>query len=243
MEDAARNSGLLAVIAEVGAGKTVMRREVIEKLRSDEKVRIVYPQIIDRNRVTAGSLCDEIVWDLSSDKVKQTLAAKSRHVRKLLSDRLAQGVQVCLIVEEAHRLTVPALKHLKVFHEIEEGRKKLLSIILLGQPELGQLLDEEQYPELRELSRRVQIASIPGLGDNVKDYLALKFKIVGGDIDQVITDDAIKRLCNRLTAQDGSGRAYSTAYPLSINNYMAKAMILAQEMGEERVTADVIEAL
>jgi type II secretory pathway predicted ATPase ExeA/DNA-binding XRE family transcriptional regulator len=243
MADAAANSGLLAVIAEVGAGKTVMRREVIEQLRGDERVRVVYPQIIDRSRITAGSICDAIVMDLSSDRVRMKLEDKSRHVRRLLTERFTQGKRVCLIVEEAHRLTVAALKHLKVFHEIEEGRQKLLSIILLGQPELGILLDEEQYPELRELSRRVQIASIPGLGDNTRDYLALKFRIVGGDIERIITDEAIDRLCARLTALDGNGRRYSQAYPLTVNNYIAKAMILAKEMGEERVTADVVDAI
>ena len=244
MYDAATNSGLLAIIAEVGAGKTVMRREVIERLRGDEKIRIVYPQIIDRARITAGSLCDAIVMDLApSDKRKQQLEDKSRHVRKLLSERLSQGKRVCLIIEEAHRLAVSALKHIKVFHEIEEGRQKLLSIILLGQTELGELLDEEQYPELRELSRRVQIATIPGLGDGTWDYLALKFKIVGGDIERIITPEAVQQLVSRLTAVDDTGKKISQAYPLTVNNYTAKAMIEAFDRGEEKITLNVVNSL
>ena len=243
MYDAAVNSGLLAVIAEVGAGKTVMRREVIERLRGDEHVRVVYPQIIDRARVSAASICDAIVMDLSSEKKKQHLEDKSRHVRKLLSDRFSQGKRVCLIIEEAHRLTVPALKHLKVFHEMEEGRHKLLSIILLGQTELAELLDEERYPELRELSRRVQIATIPGLGENTWDYLNLKYKIVGGDIERVTNKEAVDQLVSRLSGIGENGRKMSQAYPLTVNNYMARAMILAHEMGEERVNLDVVNAI
>lgn len=244
MYDAAINSGLIAIIAEVGAGKTVMRREVIERLRSDEKVRIVYPQIIDKTRIGAGSICDAIIMDLSNERPKMKLEDKSRQVRRLLSERVAQGKQVCLIIEEAHQLTVPALKYLKIFHELEEGRRKLLSIILLGQTELGLLLDEEQYPELRELSRRIQVATIPGLGDDTYAYLKLKYSIVGGDIGRIMDEDAAKALVSRLTAIDpATQKRYSQAYPLTVNNYMAKAMITAKELGYERITAEVIDAI
>jgi len=244
MYDAATNNGLLAVIAEVGAGKTVMRREVIERLKSDEKVRLVYPQIVDNKKVSAASICDAIVMDLSNDKVKRDLECKSRHVRALLCERLKQGKRVCLIIEEAHQLTVPALKYIKRFYEFEEGRQKLISILLLGQIELATLLDEEQYPELRELSRRIQVASIPGLGDNTWDYLTLKFSIVGGDITKIISEEAVKALVKRLTIPDPvTGRPFSQAFPLTVNNYIAKAMIVAHDMGEEKITVDVIDAI
>ena len=244
MKDAAENSGLLSVIAEVGAGKSVMRREVIEKLNADDKMCVIYPQIVDRSRITAASLCDAIIMDLTTESPKNKLEAKSRQVRDLLMKRLANGIRVCLVIEEAHRLNITALKHIKVFHEFEYGRKKLLSILLLGQTELAGLLDEVQYPELRELSRRIQIAQIPGLGNNTRDYLKLKFGIVGGEIDNIITSEAIQRLIDRLTVIDPASRQkLSLAYPLTVNNYIAMAMKQAHDMGEEKITADVIDAI
>jgi len=244
MHDAATNSGLLAIIAECGAGKTVMRKEVIEKLKSDEKVRVVYPQILDKKRVTASSMCDAIIMDLTKEPPKNKLEAKSRQVKALLLERLKQGKRVCLLMEEAHTLPIDVLKQIKVLHEFEDGRQKLISIILLGQPELSMKLDEEHYPELRELSRRIQIAMIPGLGNNTWDYLKLKFGIVGGDIDGIITPEAVQRLVDRLTTVDPATRQkVSLAYPLVVNNYIASAMETARGMGEEKITADVIDAI
>lgn len=247
MLDAAQNSGFLAVIAEVGAGKSVMRRAVIDKMRQDQRVRVVYPRIIDKTRVTAGSLCDAIVHDLSGDdgvKVKTKLEDKARQVEKLLIARVSQATRVCLILEEAHDLTTPALKYLKRFNEMELGFTKLLGIILLGQSELANKLDEEQNPDMREVIRRVQVAQMTGLDENLWEYLKLKFSLVGGDVAKVMEPEAAVALASRLTIPGGrNGKRVSVAYPLTVNNYVANAMVLAVELGQEMITADVVNQL
>ncbi|WP_198912593.1 AAA family ATPase [Desulfuromonas acetoxidans] len=243
MLDAARHGGFLAVIGEVGSGKSVMRRKVIEQLKRDGDVLVIYPQVIDKERVTAGSICDAIIYDISNEKPKQRLEAKSRQVQRLLLDRSRNGFRHVIILEESHDLSVPVLKYLKRFHELEDGYKKMLGIILVAQTELKSRFTESQNIDMREVIQRVQIAEIHGLNGSLKGYLKVKFERLGVKLDSIFTDDAFDMISSRLTTQDDSRRKVSLAHPLRVNSLVIDAINLAHEMGEERVTGDVIQAL
>lgn len=243
MLDASRHGGFLAVIGEVGSGKSVMRRKVVEQLRRDGDVIVIYPHIVDKTRLTAASICDAIVMDLSDEKPKIRLEQKTRQVQKLLLERSKQGYRSVLIIEEAHDMDTRVLKYLKRFYEIEDGYKKLLGIILIGQTELKHTFTEAQHVGMREVIRRVQIAEIKGLNGNIKDYLNLKFKRVNAEVDKIFDNDAFKALSKRLTSTDRQNKNISHAYPLLVNNYAAKAMNLAFEMGEKNVTENVVLAI
>lgn len=244
MLDAARHSGFLAVIGEVGSGKSVMRRKVVEQLKRDGDTLVIYPQIIDKTRLTAASICDAIIQDVSSERCKAKLEDKTRQVQRLLLDRAKSGYRACLIMEEAHDLNVNTLKYLKRFYELEDGYKKLLGIILIGQTELKHMFNESQNVDMREVIRRVQVAEIRGLNGHLREYLAVKFKRVGREAAEIFAEDAYEAMSKRLTSvsRDGKGKV-SHAYPLTVNNHVARALNLAQEMGEEKVTAEVIEAI
>lgn len=243
MLDAAKHGGFLAIVGEVGSGKTTMRREVMEQLRKETNVMVIFPQIIDKSRVTASSICDAIILDLSEEKPRVKLEQKTRQVQRLLMDRSRAGYQACLIIEEAHDLNTQTLKYLKRFSELEDGYKKLLGIILIGQTELKNMFNESQHVEMREVIRRVQVAEIRGLNGNLKDYLKLKFKRVGGDIEKIMDDAAIAALGKRLTMNDARNKAVSHAYPLLVNNYVARAMNLACDLGEVIITEEVVNGI
>lgn len=244
MLDAARHSGFLAVIGEVGSGKSVMRRKVVEQLKRDGDTLVIYPQIIDKTRLTAASICDAIIQDVSSERCKAKLEDKTRQVQRLLLDRAKSGYRACLIMEEAHDLNVNTLKYLKRFYELEDGYKKLLGIILIGQTELKHMFNESQNVDMREVIRRVQVAEIRGLNGHLRSYLEVKFKRVGREASEIFAEDAYEAMSKRLTSvsRDGKGKV-SHAYPLSVNNHVARALNLAHEMGEAKVTAEVIEAI
>ena len=244
MIDSAKHGGFLAVIGEVGSGKTTMRREVMELLKKDSSVQVIFPQIIDKGKITASSICDAIIMDLSEEKPRIKLEQKTRQVQRLLTDRSRAGYQACLIIEEAHDLTTQTLKYLKRFYELEDGYKKLLGIILVGQTELKNMFNESQHVEMREVIRRVQVAEIRGLNGNLREYLQLKFKRVGvKDLDAVMTDAAIVALGKRLTMKDARNKEISHAYPLLVNNYVARAMNLACELGETIITEEVVNGI
>lgn len=244
MMDSAMHSGFLAVVGEVGSGKSTMRKLVVEQLRREGDIQVVYPEILDKDRISSGSLCDAIVMDISSEKPKIKHEHKARQVKRLLLERSQQGTRCCLIIEEAHRLNVTAFKTLKQIYEMEDstGYRKLISIILIGQTELGDLLDERFHPEMREVIRRCQVARIDGM-TNCREYLEHKVRLVGGKVETIFDEEAMTLLQRRLTVAGDRGRSVSTAYPLTVNLYATRAMNLASELGEAKVTAEVVGAI
>lgn len=241
MKDAAMGGGFMAIIGEVGSGKSIARKWLEEELRKNEAVKIIYPVALDKGRLTDASILDAIVMDLSSEPPKPGPEKRARQVRRLLIDRSRDGIKIVLIVEDAQELTLKAFKVLKRLYEIEDGFKKTLGIILIGQqPELGELLNVRDHPEMREVIMRCQVAEIRGLNGNVEGYLDHKFSHVKLDRKKVIDDQAIEALIRRLTAKDERSRTVSFAYPLTVNNLVTRAMNLAAEMGETKVTADVV---
>lgn len=245
MEETALSAGMMAAIGEVGSGKTWTRKSVVMKLKQ-KGLRIIFPQIVDKTRITAASICDAIILDLEGKdaKPKNKLEQKTRQVLQILENRTRQNIRMVMIIDEAQDLAANPriLKLFKRFNEMEVDDKKVLGIILIGQPELGDLLDESVHSDMREVIRRIQVAEIQGLNGNIKDYLLLKFKKVkeGAKLSDIITDGAITALGQRLTAKDRAQRDISIAYPLTVNNYMVRAMNAAAAHGEDKVTEDVI---
>jgi len=244
MIETARNSGFLAVVGEVGSGKSTMRKLVVEQLRREGDIQVVYPEIVDKERIGSASLLDAIIMDISSEKPRMKHEHKARQVKRLLQERSQQGTRCCLMIEEAHRLNVAAFKTLKQIYEMEDatGYRKLISVILIGQTELGDLLDERFHPEMREVIRRCQVARIAGM-TNCRDYLEHKIKQVGGKLETIFDDDAMALLQKRLTVAGERGQSVSNAYPLTVNLYATRAMNAACELGDARVTAEVVETL
>ncbi|TAN40771.1 MAG: AAA family ATPase [Nitrospirae bacterium] len=246
MDFAANHGGMVAVIGEVGSGKTSMRRELEKRIRRSGDIRIVYPRIIDKSRATASSLCDAIVYDLTDGKgtPKSRLEAKSRQVEQHLKDHCRSGMKVAMIIEEAQDLIANShtIKMLKRFNEIEFEGKKTIGIILIGQSELSSVFDETVNYHMREVIRRFEVAIIRGLNGDLKTYLDHKFKRVGVDLKTIITDEGIKALSDRLTTKEGR-RKVSIAYPLTVNRWMVRAMNEAVELGERIVTPEIINSL
>ncbi|MDR2942797.1 MAG: type II secretory pathway, component ExeA, partial [Treponema sp.] len=141
--------------------------------------------------------------------------------------------------------TINTLKYLKRFWELEDGYKKLLSIVLVGQIEMKNKLDESKNWEAREVIRRMEILELSPLGSGreIADYLDIKFKRLGKKRKEIITDTGCLAIAERLRKQTRTEVVYSVAYPLLINNWTRKAMNLAVELGAELVDAEVVNAL
>jgi type II secretory pathway predicted ATPase ExeA len=236
---------MLALIGESGSGKSTIRRLAIDRWRLEEqKVRVVSPRIIDKGRLTAGLICDAIIADCSTESPRRTLEAKARQVEKILTNSSRAGFGHVLMIEEAHDLSVQTLKYLKRFWEMEDGFKKLLAIVLIGQVEMKGKLDESRNWEAREIIRRMEILELEPLdGKDIAAYLDLKFARLGKERAAVFTGDACEALARRLQRQTRGGVVYSVAYPLLVNNWARKAMNLAADMKVKVVDADVVNSL
>jgi len=242
MFSTAKHGGFLAVIGESGAGKSVLRRDLIDRIQREEHaITPIFPRTIDKERLTASAVCDAIIEDISQERPKRSLEAKARQIERLLTGSSRGGNSHVLIIEEAHDLTVATLKYLKRFWELEDGFRRLIAIILIGQPELKGTLDERRNWQAREVIRRIEPVELAPLGNHLEAYLAMKLKRLGKEAGEVFDADAYDAMRERLTLQSRSSRApISMLYPLVVNNFTVKCMNLAAELGQRKVNADVV---
>jgi len=243
MYQAAANSGFVAVVGEAGAGKTVLRRYLQDRVATEGlPIRIVYPQCIDRSRLSSPMICEAVIRDLDpTAKIPVSLESKTRFMQERLLASSRANYRHVLIIEEAHDLSVPLLKFLKRFWELEDGFRKLIGIILIGQPELKLKLDERMNWEAREVIRRCELVELEPLGHDLEAYLSFKLKRVAKSLDDVFTSDALPAIERRLTQSNEAQQTVSLAYPLSVNNLVVRAMNLAATLGIPKVSAEVIE--
>lgn len=242
MFQTAKNGGFLAVAGESGSGKSTLRKMLLERIKG-QPIRVIFPRSLDKTRLSTGNICQAIIHDVApGTTVKSSLEAQARQVENLLMQSArADNVHV-LVIEEAHDLSIQTLKYLKRFYELEDGFRKLLSIILVGQPELKDKLDERRYPEAREVIRRCEIAELLPLNGDLEKYLAHKLKRVGIEPSSLFADDAYEGIRARLTrAKTGSREVASQLYPLVVNNTVTKAMNRAAELGIPLLTADLLK--
>jgi type II secretory pathway predicted ATPase ExeA len=243
---AAKAGGMVALVGESGSGKTTIRRYAIDRMTAEgEKVRIVTPRCVDKTRLATGTICDAIIADCSTETPKRTLEARARQVERILTNSSRSGYNHVLMIEEAHDLSIQTLKYLKRFWEMEDGFKKLLSIVLIGQVELKSNLDEGKNWAAREVIRRMEILEIAplGSGTDIAAYLDIKFTRIGKDRKKVIDDSGCEALAAKLRRQTRNGVVYSVAYPLLVNNWTRRAMNQAAELGAALADADVVNSL
>ena len=183
----ARFGGFMAVVGESGAGKSTLRRDLIERINHDGlPVIVIEPYIIAMEdndlkgkTLKAAHIAESIINTLAPlESVKRSPEARFRQLHRVLKESARAGNQHILIIEEAHSLPVPTLKHLKRFFELEDGFKKLLSIVLIGQPELKQKLSERNF-EVREVVQRCEIVELAPLDNCLEEYVAWRLKAVG----------------------------------------------------------------
>ncbi len=243
MFQTARNGGFLAVPGESGSGKTTLRKMLLERIKG-HPIRVIFPRSLDKTRLSTGNICQAIINDIAPGvSVKSSLEAQARQVESLLMQSgRADNVHV-LVIEEAHDLSIATLKYLKRFYELEDGFRKLLSIILIGQQELKEKLDEGRHPEAREVIRRCEIAELRTLDNDLEKYLTHKFRRINVDPAAIFDQDVYDGIRDRLSRSRPGRDRISQLYPLTVNNLVTKAMNRAAELGLERLNADLMRAM
>lgn len=252
----ARHGGLMAVAGESGSGKTILRRDLLERLQGEGRpVLVIEPYVLgmeDTERLGKTLRSTHIAEAILRTVVPlETVAAspeaRFRQVHRALSASKRAGNSHVLIIEEAHDLSTPLLKHLKRYIELTDGLASLLGILLIGQTELKTKLSESNY-QVREVVQRCELVELPPLrNDDLPAYLRFKFSRAGvDDLAKIISDDGIEALRARLTVQHPSQRSrdgVSLCYPLAVGNFMLAAMNQAADIGAPVVNADVISAV
>lgn len=243
MRFSARSAGILCIVGESGSGKTVARDLVTSSFLEKDRVNVIYPRSFEKDKLNAAAICQSIIEDLGGGKLHRGMEARARQVEDLLRQQVQGGFTNVLFIEEAHDLHRSTLKFLKRFWEMKYGFKRLIGIILIGQPELKNRLKESSNWDAREFIRRATTVELaPYSVADIRAYLALKFKRLNIDSASIFAEDAFPAIERRLVI-DAGGRLISNAYPLLINNVVRQALNQAASLCLPRVNADLINNL
>jgi type II secretory pathway predicted ATPase ExeA len=243
----------IAVCGESGAGKSTLRRDLIDRInRESLPVTIIEPYVLgleDNDQkgksLKATDIAAAIIRTVDP-QAKMRLSAESRYAQlhNVLRESRRAGNRHVLIIEEAHGLSIPTLKHLKRFYELEDGFNRLLSIVLIGQTELAEKLAENRS-EVREVVQRIELITLDPLDNHLEGYLTHRLAAAGKKMSDIMDQGAIDALRNKLTvpSRQRGGKNISLLYPLAVGNQLIAAMNKAAEFGAPKVTADVIKAV
>lgn len=248
----AQTGGFAAICGESGAGKTTILTDLEERLRNEARdMTIIRPSVLGMEEndskgktLKSADILHAICTTLDpTHSVPQTLEARTNRARKLLTGGVQAGQCFLLVVEEAHSMPDAALRHLKRLHELREGRRNLLGILLLAQPELKvRLTSGLRNGTLREVSQRCEVVELLPLDSDLKAYLERRAAAVNVQLATLFDDNAVEQLRARMTRKVGD-RAISMCYPLAVNNMVTKALNAAAELGVPRVTRDLVATL
>lgn len=244
--EAVRNSRLFALVGESGSGKTTLMDDFRDRVRRESlQVRLIQPMLPEKQRLTGIGILEAIVRDLAPDvKPRRNSEGLSRQAHELLAESAEAGMHNVVIFEEAHDLSIHALKQLKRFHEFKTGWKRLLAIVLVGQPELLSKLGEHATGEAREVARRLEIMQLLPLDNELDGYVGHKLARVNAKPEAIFANDvydAVRaRLRNTVKSGPKAGEGVSMAYPLLVNNLLVKALNTAAELGAERVDGALV---
>lgn len=244
LRSTARHGGFTALVGESGAGKSTMRRDLLQWVADEEpSIIVIEPYVLGMEdndvkgkTLKAGHIAEAIMAAVAPGlKLFRSPEARFRQVHAALRESHRAGNRHVLVIEEAHGLPIPTLKHLKRFFELEDGFAKLISIVLIGQSELAQKLDERN-PSVREVVQRCEVVTLRPLDLDLEAYLGHRFQMVSKGLADVMDEPAVEALRTKL-----SGRGtYSVLYPLAVHNVMTAALNEAAKLGVPKLNADLI---
>lgn len=141
--------GFILLTGEVGTGKTTINRCLLEQLPQDTDIAIILNPALNAMELLATA-CDELNIDYDSDN--PTLKTLTDKLHAYLLENHSKGRSTVLMIDEAQHLDFEVLEQIRLLTNLETNTQKLLQIILIGQPELVELLNR---PELRQLNQRI----------------------------------------------------------------------------------------
>jgi len=182
--------GFLKVTGEVGTGKTLLCRKFLDALDHENFVTAYVPNPYLGPNTLLLAVADEL--DIGyPEKVNQHQLLKL--LTKFLLDAAAEGKRVVLCLDEAQAMPVETLEAVRLLTNLETERRKLLQVVLFGQPELDIKLDN---PAIRQLKQRITFSCRlrPLNLNDVEFYVAHRMGVAGYRGPRVFSVEAVKRL-------------------------------------------------
>ncbi|MFZ3222031.1 MAG: AAA family ATPase [Rugosibacter sp.] len=183
------DEGIVKVSGEVGSGKTMLCRVLMERL--PENTTIIY--------LANPSLSREDILYAIADELHIELAdnARTSHVLRALQNHLitsfSEGRRAVLLIDEAHAMPADTLEEIRLLSNLEANRHKLLQIVLFGQPELNDILARADMRQLKErITHNFDLE--PLVRNDIASYLDFRMRAAGYRGPSVFTEAALKMI-------------------------------------------------
>jgi MSHA biogenesis protein MshM len=180
------DEGIVKVSGEVGSGKTMLCRVLMERLPQHVASIYLATPSLGRDEIL-HAIADELDLTLSPDRRRVALRELQEHLIALYG----AGRRVVILIDEAHAMPEDTLEQVRLLSNLESNRHKLLQIVLFGQPELDETLSK---PDLRQLRDRITHAfrMRPLATPEVARYLSFRMRAAGYRGPDVFTPRALR---------------------------------------------------
>ncbi len=216
--------GLIVLTGEVGTGKTTALRWILRRLDSSVLATYIFnPRLsIDEFYHQVSQMMNINDWSNKADLLNK--------MGKILEDRHRRGLRTILIIDEAHELSDYVLEEIRLLMNFESDNAKHLQIVLTGQPELREKLNQSNLRQLKQrVALRCKMHTLPNV-EEMERYITERLLIAGSDQPNIFTPGAVDFIFQ-----------CSEGIPRLVNNICDSAMLAAYGTGDNIIGRAVVE--
>ena len=221
-----RRNGLTLLIGDAGTGKTTLVHRALEAQRGGNAFSVY----MTNPALTRDEFFEFLAWGFGLSSEART--SKSRFLLDMtrsLADREASSGVSALIIDEAQCLSDELLEEVRLLSNIESATAKLLSIILIGQPELA---DRLNAPSMRQFKQRVALrCALSALNvEETAAYVGTRIRVAGGEWTSIFTRSAVEAI-----------HRGSRGIPRTISVICENALISGLALERRPIGPDIVE--
>jgi putative secretion ATPase (PEP-CTERM system associated) len=222
----ADNSGFILITGEIGTGKTTLIRSMLKKI--PQKIKIAR---INNTKVGSAQLISMINEEFGIDTTGDDKTRMLSKLTDFLIDQYAKGGRSMIIVDEAQNLSPTLLEEIRLLSNLETDKSKLLQIILIGQPELKNILLRSDLEQLRQ---RIAVSAhiSPLSREETEAYIRHRLKVAGNENAIIFGDGVMDEL-----------HAFAGGIPRMINIACDFILVAAYAEGLKTIDADLVKEI